>query len=309
MDTPEQGLFDKLSAPKVILPKEDTEERELHKGAPDLSKPVTLRNLFTNSNAHPIVLSFAMTRAFGEEWLGWTHETLWTEIQQTFSTQISELAKSKVRAMQALSTINMPWDKWQVFEKVVQVLNNVVPNFYLMQKPTLAQIYAAVDIMNSVRAEAFDDEVKLYMAAVVIDEDVSFVPEPLDFIQVEVSQPAYRCRDCGTEESALFHDGYCSSCTGRMDPEQGMSMKPKDELVKKGLGQNLEIVVKHPFEKVAERWDAVSSLSLTEALSKLGPSEEDVQVIKLLLAREYMNDKRKLLAEQITTLKSWLGSV
>jgi hypothetical protein len=309
LETPEQGLFDKLSAPKVILPKEDTEERELHKGAPDLSKPVTLRNLFTNPNAHPVVISFAMTRAFGEEWLGWTFETLWTEISKTFSTQISELAKAKVRAMQALTTVDMPWDKWQVFEKVTQVLNNVAPNFYLMQKPSLAQLFAAVDIMNTIRVVAFDDEVKLYMAGVVIEEDIAFVPEPLDFIQVEVSQPSYKCLDCGTEESALFHDGYCSSCTGRMDPEQGMSMKPKDELVKQGLGQNLEIVVKHPPEKVAERWDKFSGLPLDAALGQLGATEEDAQVTKLLLAREYMNDKRKLLAEQITTLKAWLGSV
>ena len=148
------------------------------------------------------------------------------------------------------------------------------------------------------------------MASVVLDNDVFFVPEPLHFIQLEVSQPHYICKDCGNKESALFHDGLCAHCTDRMGPEQGMSMRPKEDRVQAGAGQNMVIEIQHPPEAVSDKWEQVKGLTLAEALTKLDLSNEvDIQVSKLLEAKDYMNEKRRLLAEQITTLKAWLGSV
>lgn len=306
MRTPEEEFFEKLSARP---PMPDEPERELHKGAPDISKPVTLRNLFTNSDAHPLVIDYSMTKAFGEAWYGWAAETLWAEVKETFSTQISELARAKVRAMQVLRTSPFPWDSWQVFEKTASAVTGTVPNFFLMQKPSLDQIFAAVDIFSSVREVSYSSEVRVYIAAVFLENDVFYAPPPLEFAQLDISQPYVRCLDCGMEEPALTHDGFCSSCTERMAPEQGMSLEPKPELVKAGLGRNLKAHVRYPPDAVKARWEEIGTAPPEEAASKLNLSDEaDVQVLKLLVARDFMNQKRKLLAEQLTTLKSWLGA-
>lgn len=310
--TPEDTLFERLQLASSVKPtaetKDSPEEKYVHsKGEADASKPVTLRNLFTHADAHPVVLDFALTKVYQDSWHTWEPETLWEEIPHAFSTQISELCRQKIRALQATHVSMMPWDKWQVFEKVAQAFNGNLPNFRVMQLLALEDLYAAVDILDTLRKENFSDEVKLFMAGVVLYEDVFLVPPPLDFIQLEVSQPHYKCGDCGNEEPALFHDGFCSNCTDRMHPYQNLSMLPMQEKVDAGKGKNISTVVRHDPMPVAERWKKIQHLPFHEV--KLDEeSAVDVQCSKLLLARDYMNIRRKQLAEQLTTLKSWLGA-
>lgn len=308
--TPEQSLFEKLRslAEPTAPTKGSPEEKELlRKGEPDSSKPVTLRNLFKHPSAHPVVLDFALLRAFGTEWYFWEGETLFDEVAQEFSAQLSELCRQKMRALQAVHASLGAWNRWQIFEKVAQVFNGNLPDFKVAQPLSLEELYAAVDMLDFLRREKFSDEVRLYMAALVLHEDVFFVPPPLDFIQLEVSQPIYHCNDCGNEESALFSDGFCSNCTDRMHPLQGLTLQPRQELVNAGKGKNLSIRPRFDFGPIAERWKGVQHLPFVE-FKRNDESRADVQVSKLLLARDYMNLRRKQLAEQLTSLKSWLGA-
>lgn len=308
--SPEDALFERLQLAGSVKPTAETAgspEEDRVKGRPDSTKPVTLRNLFTHQDAHPVVLDFALLKVYQEEWFRWEPETLWEEIPKTFSTQISELCRQKIRALQAVHRSVMPWHKWQVFEKVAQAFNGNIPNFKVMQALSLEELYAAVDILDTLKKTEFNDEVRLFMAGIVLHEDVFFVPPPLDFIQLEVSQPHYRCNDCGNEELALFHDGFCSNCTERLHPFQNLSLLPMQEKVDAGKGKNLTAVVRHDPVPIAVRWKDVQKLPYTE----FTPNEEstaDVQCMKLLLARDYMNIRRKQLAEQLTTLKSWMGA-
>jgi hypothetical protein len=144
------------------------------------------------------------------------------------------------------------------------------------------------------------------MAATVLHEDVFFVPPPLDFLQIEVSHPHYRCLDCGNEESALFHDGFCSNCTDRMHPEQGLSLAPRQELVNAGKGKNIETVLRYDHHPVEALWNTVKDKPARDFVPDgSGPS---IQVVKLLIARDYVRMRQKQLAEQLTSLKGWLGS-
>lgn len=281
-------------------------EKELAKGDPDFKKPVTIQNLFTHHDTHPIVLNFAMMRQFGLEWVSWEPETCWAEIQREFKSQVSELTRAKIQCLRTVALTNAPWEKWQVFEKVIQGLNNNVPNFEVMQAPLLEQLYAGVDILDQLRTVEYDHEVRLFMAASVLHEEVTFVPPPLDFIQVEVSQPYYRCKDCGNQDSALFHDGTCDTCTQKFAPEQGLSMLPKKELVDAGYGKNMELLLKFDPTEVETRWEAVKEKPASEI--ELEENRVDIQVGKLLAARDYMNIRRRQLADQLTGLKSWLGA-
>ena len=309
--TPEQNLFDRLRDVGALTPTAPTEgspeEEMVRRGEPDATTPVTLRNLFTNPATHPVVIDFALLRALGTEWYFWEPETVWDEVRENFSTQLSELCRQKVRALQVLHSSRGPWERWQIFEKVAHVLNGTLPDFRVMQPLALEELYAAVDMIDFVRHAAWSDEVKLYMAGSVLNEDVFYVPPPLDFLQLEVSQPHYKCLDCGNEEPALFHDGFCSNCTQRMSPLQGLTLQPMQELVNAGKGKSLEVRPRYDFADVARRWKEVAHLPFSE-FKMNEESMEDVQVSKLLLARDYMNIRRKQLAEQLTNLKSWLGA-
>ena len=311
MALPEQDLFDRLKGVEKVKPTAPLEgsavAKDLDADTLDVGNAVTLRNLFTHQNTHPVVIDFALLKAFGLEWYTWEPETIWAEVRRIFQMNISELNRAKIQVLKTLHVSNTPWDHWQVFEKIVQGLNNVVPHWAFMQVPTLEQLYATFDMLEHIRLVEFNNEVKLYIATAVLNEDVTFVPPPLSFVQMEVSQPYYRCKDCGHEYSALFHDGICDSCSQKFDTEQGLSMKPKQELLNKGVGTNTEIILRHDPGLVQKRWDEVKSEPLSKV--ELQENEVDIQVAKLLVARDYMNVRRKQLAEQLVTLKAWLGAV
>lgn len=308
--TPEQELFDRLKGAESVKPTASLEgsaiEKDLEEGNPDAGNAVTLRNLFTHQDTHPVVIDFALLKAFGLEWYGWEAETIWAEVQRVFQMNISEVNRAKVQTLKTLHVSGAPWEFWHVMEKIVQGLNGLVPRWAVMQVPSLEQLYAAMDMLEHIRIQEFQPEVKLYMAAAVLEEDVTFVPAPLDFLQPEVSQPYYHCNDCGHEDSALFHDGICDTCTEKYSAEQGLSMKPKQELVNAGRGKNMTLLLKHDPAAVQQRWEMVKNDPIAKV--ELEENEVDIQVAKLLVARDYMNLRRKQLAEQIVTLKSWLGA-
>ena len=281
-------------------------EEELKKGDPDASTPVTIRNLFTHHDTHPIVIDVALLKTFGLEWWSWEQETIEEEIQRIFKTQISEHAKVKIQTVKSLHVSDGPWQSWHVFEKIIQGLNNNVPRWDLMQAPTLEQLYAGIDMMESIRAEEFKDEVKQYIAAAVLHEDVFFVPPPLNFVQEFVAHPYYHCKDCGNEDNALFHDGICDTCTGKFEPEQGLSMRPDPDAIAAGKGKNLELRLRFNPDPIEKRWNELKHLATDQV--DLQEVQEDVQVAKLLVARDYMNIRRRQLAEQLVALKSWLGA-
>jgi len=307
LSSPEQDLFDRLKGAEGVKPTASLEGSPVEKDlSADAGNAVTLRNIFTHQDTHPVVIDFALLKAFGLEWYSWEVETIWSEIQRVFQMHISELNRSKVQTLKTLHVSNTAWDHWQVFEKIVQGLNNTVPHWAFMQVPTLEQLYATLDMLEHIRVVEFSTEVKLYIATAVLHEDVTFVPPPLSFVQVEVAQPFYRCKDCGHAYSALFHDGVCDSCSQKFDHEQGLSMKPKQELVSKGVGSNMETVLRFDPDLVQKRWDSLKGEPITKA--DLQENEVDIQVAKLLVARDYMNVRRKQLAEQLVTLRSWLGA-
>lgn len=311
MSTPELELFERLKGATDVKPTAPSEgsivEKELIKTDPDFAVPVSLRNLFTHQDTHPVVLDFALLKAFGPQWFTWETTTVYQEIHRVFASQISEHTRSKIQAIKTLHVADGVWDSWQVFEKVIQALNNNIPRWAFMQAPSLEQLFAGLDIIDSIRRETFSDEVKAYIAAAVLNEDVFFVPHPLDIVQVEVTNPHYVCLDCGNEDSALFHDGVCDTCTHKFSPENGLGFRPDPDLLASGKGKNLKLVLKFNPDPIEARWREVEGKP-TDSV-ELEENQVDVQVAKLLLARDYMNIRRRQLAEQLIALKSWLGSV
>jgi hypothetical protein len=309
--SPELDFYERLQASGAAKPTAPSEgsavEKEMKRVDQDFSTPVTLRNLFTHHDTHPVVLDLALMKAFGLEWLGWEAVTIWAEVKRVFKTELSEHTRAKIQAIRALHTSEAPWMAWHVFEKVIQALNNNIPRFDVVQAPSLEQLYAGVDIMDTVRHENFSDEVKHYIAAAVLHEDVFYVPPPLDVVQSEVAHPVYVCEDCGTHHDALFNDATCDFCTKKFSPENGLSFRPDAEVLNKGLGKRLRLELKYNPDEIQKRWLEVSTLA-SEKVELDDHKMADVQVAKLLVARDYLNIRRRQLSEQLVSLKSWLGA-
>jgi hypothetical protein len=271
---------------------------------PDNRSPLSLRNLFFHHDAHPLTLGFALARAFGVEWVQWEAETIWASIKDMFKTDVSELCKTKIQTVKTLTLVDTPWTSWQVFEKVVQGLNNNIPRFDIMQQPTLEQIFTTVDVMTTYWPDGgpWSDEVKLYIAAVFLHENVCFAPAPLDFVQMEISQPYLICKDCGNHEDALFHDGVCDTCTQKFNPAKTLDFQPHPELA--GAGKNVEYHLRYDPDEVQARWSQVEG----KPEDVLQENAIDVQVAKLFDAKQYMLKRRRQLAQQLTEMKSWLGA-
>ena len=108
--------------------------------------------------------------------------------------------------------------------------------------------------------------------------------------------PKYVCLDCGHED-ALNHDGYCTFCTQKLDPERGLSLTPIQNSLRKERGKNLKLVLQFDPDPIQSRWAQYQEKATDKV--ELEENQVNIQVAKLLLARDYVNIRRRQLAEQL----------
>jgi hypothetical protein len=176
----------KVVAPDVLAPSPMQ--------VPDLNTrkttPVTSKNLFVHHDTHPVVFDIALLKRYKADWFEWQPETLWKEIKEDFRVpSISDHAKSKIQAIRTLHIGEGYWKSWEVFCWITQSLNNNIPDWHILQKPSLAQLMSSVDIAEMVRTgETFALEVSSFIAASLLDENVLYAPHPVAFCQSEISR-------------------------------------------------------------------------------------------------------------------------
>lgn len=285
----------------AVLPSEVTDEEPP-------TKPVTPHNLFRHHDTHPVILDTALLKLFGTEWFEWEPATLWEELKRRLPAGgPSELNRNKIQAVKTLHMNNFPWETWEVFVPIALALNNVVPIFTMIHKLSVPQVMAAVNTIRQIRDEEYDPEVRRYLAACFLDEGVVYAPPPVSFIQMDISQPHYRCLDCGNEDQDDLVDGVCDVCSERFTDDKPLDLKPNPDLVpriKEGEGRRLERFYKYPFEEVEKAYNAVKGQP-TESLS-LPETRVGVQVMKLLVARDYIALRTAQLSDQAKVLQTWL---
>ncbi len=311
MSKPEDDFYEGLlgGQPTVATNPSEPAARPLDPEPPTQPKAVTSKNLFSHPDAHPVVLDMALLRFFGLDWFSWLSETLFSEIERVFKTSIAEVNRSKILAVQNLHVIDAFWDHWEIFEKGLTALNGGVPQLKVIQPPDLSSLLAGVDIANSIRKEEFSDEVSRYVAAAVLNEHVTYAPPPIDFAQPYITQPFYRCLDCGKIGSALPpFDGYCDSCTNRFDQQHSFSLRPDQERLEKGYGKNITLGKTYEFEQVKARFEELDNLPPESLLQHIKEVPNDIEAAKLIVATDYQRLKMKQLQDQISSLGSWLGA-
>lgn len=159
-------------------------------GIPEGTAPVTRKNLFVHHDTHPVVFDVALLAKYDLNWFVWDPQTLWREIKDDFRVpSISDHACAKIQALRTLHINEWFWTKWEVFCWITQALNNNIPDFHVIQKPSAAQLLNAIDIAELVRSgEEFSQEVQSWVAACLMDESIFYAPKPIAFCQDEIVQ-------------------------------------------------------------------------------------------------------------------------
>jgi hypothetical protein len=275
------------------------------KAEPQAKSP-TSRSVFSHPEAHPIALDIVLMKNFQLDWLEWLPETLFAEIEHTFKTSIADINRVKILAVQTLHVTDSYWNNWEIFEKTIWALNGMIPQVKVMQPPDLSILMAGVDIANGIRKEKYEEEVSRYCAAVFLNENVHYAPEPLDFCQLHLAAPFYECKDCHKiGQIGSTFDGLCSSCAEHYEGEHPFKFEPDEDALNKGHGKNISIGVVFNPDEIKKRFEELDSMT-SDILSSIKETDVDIQAAKLIIATDYMKFKAKQLAEQLTSLRGWL---
>lgn len=124
-----------------------------------------------------------LTELLGKEWLEVENpETLELLILKKHGQPADDISYNFVNAIKALTANIIPWAVFHVFENIVDALNynSVIPE--VVTSPTCEEIAYAVAVMNSINSIEFHDDVAKYIAAKAQDEDILWLPVPLDFV-------------------------------------------------------------------------------------------------------------------------------
>lgn len=270
-------------------------------------KSLTSRSVFSHPEAHPVALDLVLLKNFELEWLQWLPDTLFSEIEKTFTTSIAEVNRIKILAAQTLHVTDVYWDKWEIFEKVLWSLNGQVPRVDVIQPPDLSILMSGVDMADGIRQETYGEEVARYSAAVFLHENVFYAPEPLGFCQKYITQPTYKCQDCGQTGSALPpFAGMCWSCGEHFDSEHPFKFQPDPEAVRRGVGRKINLRDTFNSEPTKTRLHELDALPTDKLRASIKETVEDIQAAKLIIAIDYMKYRSQQLAEQLTSLRGWL---
>ena len=259
--------------------------------------------LLTDEQAHPIALMREMIRRYDLDWMGWMISVTRRTLKVDLGVDIARVNLQKVMAAAAVATRDEFWDDWEHFHFLAQALNNNIPDAQIHKELTLGQLMTAVDIARAIRKELgslsfqpkFNEEVSRYVAAQALNDGVWYLPEPLAFAQRYAAGKRYRCRDCGNDAEVVFEDGLCDHCVDRYDTSSLSTWEPDPELLAKGWGKNIEVYERNPTAKVAKRYAQVLMSSRGPVLQE---NETDICVARLLVAQEYMGERRRQLEEQ-----------
>ena len=134
--------------------------------------------------------------------------------------------------------------------------------------------------MAKIDMQTLSDEVEMFIAAAFLDDGVYYLPPPANVAQDWASRPQYRCRRCGKIDRDDEND-VCDSCGA-----------PDTELVRE-LGLD--------YRPVMQRYD--QCVLLGDEHDVLQETVIDVQVAKLLVAREYVLYRQQQLAEQLKVMR------
>ncbi len=178
----------------------DTSKEVGSSGTPSLVSGVSSKNILHHPDAHPVALDLLLIKKYGLDWLEWDAESAEIIIPRDLNSPISEVNAHKINAMRALHLVDSFWEKWEVFIWTTMAFNGVLPNFTILQVPTVAQCMVAVDTANRVRMDvSWSEEVKNLLASVHLYDGILCPQPPLEFVHVDTSELIVHRKDIEKE--------------------------------------------------------------------------------------------------------------
>jgi len=213
-------------------------------------------------------------------------------------------------ATMTLHVIDVFWEKWEIVEKTILALSGIIPRVGVIQPPDISMLVVGVDIANTVRKEEFGEEVSRYTAACFLHDNVSYAPDPLDFCQLYLSQPRYKCLECGKEGSALPpFNSHCDSCSRKFE-DHPFNFKPAED--SKDDPERVEYSMVLDPAPTKTRFEELikvdpSDLRIQEVAEDIEAAiAEDIEAAKLISATDYMRFRQKQRDRQLSEIKDWM---
>lgn len=266
-----------------------------------------MKELFTN-DSHALTLFLGAAKLIEEEHkahmediLTWAPETISTIVNTYVEpNKLSNSNFNKIMAIKTLLVTDAIWDNWELFLPMVQSLNGLPLSrevLYITDHP-LPYLYNAVNIMNMVRKQDFSEEIARFCAAVFLHENVYYAPEDLEFCQLYISNPKYKCKTCGQEGSALPPFNYiCPSCSKMFDASEKDRLFNFQPKVLDKSTTNTEIRLENEYNEVKERFLELQKELKENQTAEIKENHIDQQCKNLLISLEYeekQNDKLAL---------------
>ena len=237
--------------------REDVAKGEEPKPVGEVSppRPFSARNLFVHHDTHPLVLDIKLMDQYGTDWFEWAPETLWREIMDDFrAPSISDHVRSKIQAVKTIHISDWCFTKWEIFCPISQALNNNLPDFEVLRRPTVSQLFTTVDMLTFIRNDVeFSPEVQQFCGAAMLDAGVYYAPQPLAFCQDEILE---------------------------IQEQRGVPVDP--------------IPIRNRYKQL---------LSVPAEEMELRETPVDVQVAKLIIARDYLALRRGQMKQQLRVLR------
>jgi len=152
-------------------------------------------NPFVRTDTNPDVLGNMLIERYKKAWLEWEPETLWTMIQKDFGGALGEQTKNTINAIKTLLLTDAFWKEYPVFENCIQALNGEIPDFSMTQPASPAQLAFGIEMAKRIRDNAFSDEIKSYVRAVMSDNGFTVYPSQLAFAQPVESEEVKQMKE------------------------------------------------------------------------------------------------------------------
>lgn len=148
-----------------------------------------MQRIFTVTGVPPRVYKDLLTKEFGDAWLTWLPETLYTEIERVWHVAPSSEVANKLNAFRTFLSTDVFFTDAAAFEHIVQSINDVVVDPELLNLSTPAEILYALYMLGPVDTTKFGREVITYIRACCENFGILAYPPLLRFAQPEYSSP------------------------------------------------------------------------------------------------------------------------
>lgn len=252
--------------------------------------------LLTDENTSPVVLFFYFTKKYGHEWMRWAPEVLKRTVELDHpNVVLAKKALNRALAAAVIATQDSFFEEWEAFHFLAQALITGTPTSESMQEHSVGEMMGAVDDAIYIRDHldrliprpTFNDTVARYVAAQALNNNVWYLPAPLDFANDHAGMKRYRCRDCHHEGEIVVNDGLCDVCIERFDTDHLREFKPHPVPLSSGLGSHIDVFYANPQDGVKARLRM-----LQQSPSAFNGSQDDVCAAKILEALAYLNFRR-----------------